>query len=331
MKKMLLIGGGGIIGKAVVWEALKENYEITTLSKEKEISFPSKIKQILIDRKNRKGFQEVITNLKEQWDVVFDIYAYDEADAKQTYTCFKDKAKHIFIMSTTLVYNRSKPNTNPIKSNHPLAKKGILGGYVDKKLTLEQFWHKIKDVNWTILRPYHIIGATSLLGCIPLHNRDPKLLKRIKNGEELELCNGGKIELNFVHPTDIAKIVLKSVENKKTFQKAYNVVNPEKIIARKYFELIGKELGKEIKIKNKPISEIWNEKKGWELTTLPHLYDITDLREDIGFVPDIPLQKAIQDAIKDYPETIEDLSEIPVHQNMNLLPRPKPISWLVSK
>ena len=71
------------------------------------------------------------------------------------------------------------------------------------------------------------------------------------------------------------------------------------------------------------------EKKGWELTTLPHIYDVTDLKRDIGFVPDIPLREAINEAIKNYPETPEDKDKIPVHQRMNVLPRPKPINWLI--
>jgi len=329
MKNILLIGGTGIIGKATAWEALNDGYDITTISKEKEDSFPNSVKQLLIDRQNRKEFQEEILKLNKQWDIVFDIFAYDEKDAKQTYDLFKETAKHIFVLSTTLVYDRSEKDTNPIKSNCPLAKKGALGGYVDKKLSLEQFWLSKKDANWTILRPYHILGETSLLGCLPLHNRDPKLLEKIKNNEKIELCNGGEVELNYLHPKDLAKTVLKSAGNEKTFCKTYNVVNPTKIKAKEYFELIGELLGKKVRIINKPISEIWKEKKGWELTTLPHIYDVTDLKKDIGFVPDIPLRKAIQEAIENYPETPEDKDRIPVHQRMNVLPRPKPINWLI--
>ena len=133
-----------------------------------------------------------------------------------------------------------------------------------------------------------------------------------------------------MHPLDLAKTVLKSAGNKKTFWKEYNVVNPTKIKAKEYFELIGELLGKKVQIINKPIREIWNEKKGWELTTLPHIYDVTDLKKDTGFVPDIPLRIAIKEAIENYPETTEDKSQIPVHQRMNVLPRPKPINWLFS-
>lgn len=334
-KNILIVGGTGIVGKAAVEEAIKQGYGVTVIGLKKESSIPPQTTQIAVDRENKEEFSKICSNLNKeigQWDIIFDIAAFDRENAEQTYLCFKDHSKHIFILSTTLVYDRSEPSEDSIKSSHPLAKKGMLGGYVDNKLDVEIFWQKITDINWTILRPYHILGPTdSLLGCIPDHNRDPKLLERIKNEEELVLCNSGNIEFNFVHPKDIAKVVLKAAGNSKTFHKCYNVVNPERITAKEYYELIGKELGKEIKIKNKPIEAVWEEDKGWQLTTLPNLYDISDLQEDIGFVPDISIKQAIKEALASYKQVNLPISEIPVHKRMTRLPRPKKIGWLLKK
>jgi nucleoside-diphosphate-sugar epimerase len=329
MKNILLIGGTGIIGSAMVKEATRRGFDVTVITQEKSKHLPKKVKQLVLNRHNRNKFREAVTQLHTQWDIVFDIYAYDEKDAKQTYDCFKASAKHIFVLSTTLVYDRSKPNKGAIKPSSRLAKMGIMGGYVDHKLKLEQFWRQVTDVNWTILRPYHIIGSGSLLGCVPLHNRDPKLLQRMRNGNALTICNGGTLELNFIHPKDIAKIILKAYGNKKTFSKAYNTVNPAVITAHRYFKMIGDILKTKAIIKNKPIAEIWCEKAGWELTTLPHLYDVTDLQKDIGFTPNIPLRAAIKDAIAHYPIFHGSISRVPIHQNMNRPPRPKSIPWLL--
>lgn len=332
MKKILLLGGTGIIGKPTVFAALKEGYTVTTVSAELDSSLPKEVKQVVGNRNERERFRDTICKLNEhadKWDVVFEIYNLGEKDGRELYECFKDNAEHIFIISTTLVYDRSTPNTAPIKSNHPLAKKGTMGGYAEHKLELELFWRSKTDVNYTILRPYHVLGAGSLLGCVPLHNRDPKLLQRIRKGEALVLCEGGNVEFNFVHPTDIARIVLKAAGNPKTYGKAYNAVNPQKIIARGYFELLGKLLGKEVKIKNKPVPEIWEEENGWALTTLPSVYDVSDMQKDIGFVPTISLETAMRDALLHHPRTQLDVDQIPVHVRMTLPPRPKKIDWLI--
>lgn len=333
MKKLLIIGGTGILGKAVISEALKENVKITVIGLSIDKSIPIKVNQIIADRNKSIEFKQIIDKLiqKEKfWDIILDIADWKKEDAKQTYDLFKNYGKHFFVISTTLVYDRSKPNDSPIKSNHPLAKKGELGGYVDNKLEIEDFWKEIKDANWTILRPYHIIGPQdSILGCIPEHNRDPLLIERIKNGETLILCNGGNYIVDCVDARDIGKVILLVANNPKTFFKSYNVINPEHKTAKEYYQLIGKALGKEVIIRSKSINDIWKENKGWQLTTLPHIYDVSDLKKDIGFVPKIPLDDSIKEAIKNYKLVTTPISEIGVHKRMTLLPRPKSIKWLL--
>lgn len=326
---MLLIGGTGIVGKAVIKEALKEDYNLCVIGLTKNFSISSKVRQIVVNRKDQQKFRELLEKESKDWDIIFDIAPFAKEDCEQVYNLFKNNTKHIFIMSTVLVYDRSKPSDKPIGSSHPLAKKGTLGGYVDHKLDVENFWKDKKDINWTILRPYHILSPEdSLLGCLPNHNRDPNLIENIKEEKELVLCEGGNIKFNYVNPTDIAKIVLKASGNPKTFHKAYNTVNPEITLAKDYFKLIARELGKKLKFKNKSIREVWEEDRGWQLTTLTHIYDVSDLKEDMGFIPNIPLDKTIREAIKNYKHIDLPISKIPVHQRMTLLPRPKPISWL---
>lgn len=335
MNNLLIIGGTGILGKAVISEAIKENAKITVIGLSIDKSIPESVTQIAVNRKNKLEFKQIVERLNQKeksWDVVLDIADWERVDAEQTYNLFKNHGKHFFVISTTLVYDRSKPNKLPIKSNHPLAKKGELGGYVDNKLDIEHFWQNIKDVNWTILRPYHIIGPQdSLLGCIPEHNRDPKLIEKITKGEILILCSGGDYVVDCVDARDIGKVILKCVGNPKTFFKSYNVINPEHTTAREYYELIGKALGKDVKIKSKSINEIWKENKGWQLTTLPHEYDISDLRKDVGFVPEIPLWQSIKEAVVNYKPITTPISQIGVHQRMTRLPRPKPIKWLLAQ
>jgi nucleoside-diphosphate-sugar epimerase len=138
------------------------------------------------------------------------------------------------------------------------------------------------------------------------------------------------VELNIIHPLDIARIVLLASGNPKTYGKAYNAVNPERVVAKRYFEIIGKLLGVEVKISNRPIKSIWEEQHGWVLTTLPHLYDVQDLQDDINFIPSIGLEAAIQDAFFHYPH-LKEISKIPVHNRMTLMPRPKNIDWLFQR
>lgn len=330
-KRMLIIGGTGIIGRPTVQQALQAGYHVTTVSlAEVKYPNPKSVAQIVADRHEEWFYEDIWRHKKHEgpWDIVVDVYNLDRRDAAQVHELFGTTAKHIIVLSTTLVYNRSQdPLVAPITSDNPLTKRGLLGGYVDRKLSMERYWHKVKDVPWTILRPYHIVGAGSYLGCLPDHNRDPRLLKRIKGGETLTLCERGMAEFSYVHSGDVARTILAVAGNSKTFGRVFNCVNPVVITARKYFQEIGSLLGHKVEIRDKPIEEVWREARGWELTTLAHVYDVSDLREATGYVPNTPLREALQEAIEHYPTACPPVTPA-VHERMTLLPRPKPPAWL---
>ncbi|MBX4210866.1 hypothetical protein KW783_02745 [Candidatus Parcubacteria bacterium] len=67
--------------------------------------------------------------------------------------------------------------------------------------------------------------------------------------------------------------------------------------------------------------------KGWEMTTLPHVYSMEKMEKDFGYTPSTALIEGIKDAIKYYP-TIDQINSIPIHQRMNKLPHPKKMNWI---
>jgi len=309
MTTLLILGGTGIVGSATSENALKKGLEVTVTGKE-----PPTHKEV------RFVHADDVNSLEDKgWDVILDVYNFEENHAKEIYNRFKGKCGHIFILSTTLVYDRSTCGAGRISSSHPKAKKGDQGGYVDHKLELEEFWGNVQDVNWTILRPYHILGNDCYLGCLPPHNRDPYLIDYIKKGE-LYLCNEGELPLNVVHPKDIADVVLKSMGNSSTFRQSYNVVNPKEVSARDYYLKIAENLGVDLEIKNMPRKEVGLVGE-WLLTAFPHLYDTSNLGEDIGYVPSTSIEKCIEDAMHSPPKKVEK-NETDVHKRMHMLPLP---------
>ncbi|MEK7185335.1 MAG: NAD-dependent epimerase/dehydratase family protein [Patescibacteria group bacterium] len=329
LKNALVIGGTGIIGKPTVMQLIKNNeYNVYSIALEKT-DFSSNVKQHIADRTIGE-YKNLIQKLNSEvglWDVVVDVVAFDAESAEITHSLFKNCSEHIITLSTTLVYDRTTESTDPISENTPLAPEGHFGGYVDGKVKLEKFWQSTTDVNWTLIRPYHILGAESLLGCIPEHNRDPKLIEKIKNGEILRLCNGGSIFLNCIHPKDIAGAIYKIIGNPNTFKQAYNLVNPKPVLAKDYYAEIAKQVGGISNIEAVSMDQIWQEKKGWEMTTLPHVYSMQKMEKDVGFVPNIKLEEGICDAIENPPK-VTSAVDIPVHQRMNKLPSPKRPNWL---
>lgn len=323
MKQLLIIGGTGIVGTAIA-KVAAQDYKVTCLATDQTRPLPRGIDFVRADKQSPK-FSRISKKLnKDGWDVVVDVLSYTENDSRVTYESFKNSCDHVFIISTTLVYDRyGQPfSYKRIRSDHPLAKKGVQGGYVDHKLEMEALWREHTDLNWTILRPYHILGPGSWLGCIPPLNREPQLVEMIQKEEIIQLADGGRIPINVVHPTDLGEIILRAAQQTKTFHKCYNAVNPEEVIARDYFEEIGSNLGKPLRVHSVPSESAWHFEHEWQLTTLPHLYDVSDLQNDIGYVPSTPLSQCIKDAIENLPQEKPQKRSTQVHKSMNLKPEP---------
>jgi nucleoside-diphosphate-sugar epimerase len=326
-KTVLVIGGTGIVGLPAAMRLFAEGYTVHTISLQnaEEPRFPDGIDQHIVDRTSDE-YSKFIHQLNDKvggWDAVIDLIAFDVKSSEETYELLKKYTRHFITLSTTLVYVQPKMGDGPRSEQTPLVEEGESGGYVDGKLKIEKFWQSVSDANWTLLRPYHVLGRHSLLGCVPEHNRDPKLIDRIKNGETLKLCNGGEVVFNYIHPEDIATAICKVMGNDKTYRQAYNLVSSQPILARDYYGEIAHQLGAIIKIENIPMTKIWEEMKGWEMTTFNHVYSGDKLSRDIGFVPQIPLAVAIKDAIDTYPNVTIPTDQIPVHKRMNKLPKPK--------
>ena len=324
--KMLLIGGSGILGSAIAATASEQGYDVTSIATECGAQYPSKAKFVQA-RTGSSEFESVIENIVDEerkWDIVVDVIGSDGEDALRTYRIFKNRCDRLFAISTTLVYDRlTKFTYSPIQTGHPLASPGRQGGYVDKKLSMERFWQEHPDVRWTILRPYHILGPGSWLGCIPPHNRDPQLVEELQKEHMLILSDGGRIPLNVVHPKDIGELILRAAKREATIHKCYNAVNPTEVIARDYYGEIAQQLGRSIRIHSETSERTaWYFSREWQLTTLPHIYDVSDLEKDIAFVPSIPLRDCIRDSLQNQPIDRPQRRQTEVHKRMNVEPLP---------
>lgn len=318
-KSILLIGDVGVIASSVASVILTRGYKIYIVSLIIDTQLPSEVTQYHCDRRSEVPFAELIKKITYEvghWNIVFDITNSQGSDSAQTCALLGKSSDRLIFLSSILWHANL------------LTPFGEMGGYVDKKVRMEQYIQS-QTLPWTILRPYHILGPHSLLGCIPDHNRDPELIDRLKRGEALSLCNGGDINFNIVHPADIGRAVLAIANNPQTIHKTYNCVNPEPVSAREYYAEIARQVGGTLKIKTKSYQEIWDEHGGWELTTLPHLYDASDLERDTGFTPRTSYQECIRDALANPPLIDVQASAIPVHQRMTVLPRPRRFSWLL--
>jgi nucleoside-diphosphate-sugar epimerase len=117
--------------------------------------------------------------------------------------------------------------------------------------------------DWRLLRTNHILGQGGLLGCIPGHNRDPRLLDHLRSGSPLHLARGGQVRVSVIHAEDLAAAMLDFCADPSTRGQILNVVHPEPVMADAYFRQLAALLG----LAMPAIAELQPEPEGfWALT-----------------------------------------------------------------
>jgi nucleoside-diphosphate-sugar epimerase len=303
---ILIIGGTGILSRAIAQEAIVAGHDVTILTNGLgELPESIGIRQhIICDRNQPDEFVAAIKNTQvKSWDLVVDAICYRADQAQSCLDAIHSISQHTIVISTAILYDPDAPM--PINESAPLGNSAMLGKYGTEKTAMEQVWLKAWQTEShpvTILRPPHILGEGSFLGVMPFHNRDPFIISRLLNHKPLILADGGKQALQIVFNRDIAKVVLAASGKSQTFGKIYNCANPEIITGAKYFEAIATLLGVPIKIKSIP-SEITEQSGwGWSATTLSRILDMSALQRDIGIVPNTPLAIALKETMDYLPK-----------------------------
>lgn len=97
--------------------------------------------------------------------------------------------------------------------------------------------------DWRLLRTNHILGQGGLLGCIPGHNRDPRLLDHLRRGEPLNLARGGRVQVSIIHAEDLAAAMLDLCADRSSAGQTLNVLHPSPVMADDYFRQIADLMG----------------------------------------------------------------------------------------
>ena len=169
MKKILLLGGTGAIGKALINQLLHDKQiEIIVTSRSKHQVMPH-VTYILGDAHDIDFLHKV---LEQQYDAIIDFMYYQHVEEFETrVSMFLASTKQYVFLSSSRVY---------AQSNLPLTEKSMrlldcvndddylsIGDYALTKAKEENVLIKQKEKNWTIVRPYITFGDNRFqLGCM---------------------------------------------------------------------------------------------------------------------------------------------------------------------
>lgn len=267
---ILLIGGSGFLSGTLARTAVAAGHRVTVVTRGQKC-LPEGVAGIVIDRHDTDGFQTAIENAtKEPWDLVVDCIGYEVADAQQDIAVFRNRTKHLVFISTDFVYDPPRRQFPQAEENAQYLENDSYGAK-KRRCELEFVKNDCGDMAWTILRPGHIYGPGSRLGCLPVHGRDPQLIERLRNGETLKLVGGGHFLQQPIFASDLAQMILSCGGNAQANRQIYNAAGPDIIESHTYYHIIAGLLGVELHIEELPVAQ-YKEEHPEHLSFLCHRF-----------------------------------------------------------
>lgn len=293
---ILIIGGSGHVSGAVARAGLAGGHAVWTVTRGQR-SLPDGVKSLVADRHDDAAMEAVVAGAGVEWDLVVDCIGFDLPDIRQDIRLFRDRAKQFVFISTDFVYHpfrRSFPQPEA-PGNFVMPGDGT-PPYGQKKRLCELELIQVGDtrgLNWSILRPDHIYGPTSELGCLPLHGRDPKLIESLRAGLPVKLVGGGHFLQQPIFVDDLAATILSVAGNSNATGRAFNVAGPDVIESWQYYQIVADVLGVDLRVEEISVQAYLAEHPERAPFMCHRFYDTSSLKDAGLRVPSTSIERGL--------------------------------------
>jgi len=296
-RSLLIIGGSGFVSGTLARTAISVGWSVWVVTRGQR-ELPCGVTALVADRHDHAAFENAIRSANRRWDLVVDCIGYEPADQKQNVSVFRALAKHLVFISTDFVFDPARRTfPQPEDATH-YAMNGYGG---NKRLSeLELLNADTGDLRWTILRPCHIYGPGSQLGCLPLHGRDPKLIEKIRSGIPLQLVGGGHFLQQPIFARDLANVILSIAGNTKVNKQIFCAAGPEIIESREFYRIIAETLGVDLKMEEVSVTQHLAAHPDSAPFLCHRIYDLSKMRTEGLTVPATPVRDGLREHVQSF-------------------------------
>lgn len=293
---VLVIGGSGHVSGTVARTALAAGHDVWAITRGTR-PLPEGVTALTVDRHDNEAMAAAVAGQEIVWDLVVDCICFDLPDIRQDIELFSDRATQFVFVSTDFVYDPFLRNfPQPEESNHFVTSKDDSQAYGFKKrlCELELIEGDADRLNWTIVRPCHIYGPTSELGCLPLHGRDPKLIESLRAGAPIQLVGGGHFLQQPILVSDLAETILSIAGNRNAIGRVFNVAGPDVVESWKYYQIVADTLGVELKVEEIPVQSHLTDHPKHAPFLCHRIYDIDAIGEAGLSIPSTTIEDGLR-------------------------------------
>jgi nucleoside-diphosphate-sugar epimerase len=277
---LLIIGGSGHVSGALANAAVAAGHTVWTVTRGRR-PLPAGVSGLVADRQEPGSLEKAIAAAGRTWDMVVDCIAFDAPALQQDLALFRNRAAHLAFISTDFVYDPARRRfPQPEEPACYVESESGASPYGFKKRRAEKVLLESDtgSLAWTVLRPCHIYGPTSELGCLPLHGRDKQLIAKLRAGEPLKLAGGGHFLQQPILAADLAQAVLS--------------------VSRAYYQIIANVLGVELKVEEVAVAGLLREHPDMAPFLCHRIYDRAAMRDAGLTLPATPLVDGLRQHVE---------------------------------
>lgn len=244
MKRLLIIGGTGVLSSAVVEVALQRDFSVTMINRGKR-----KVPQsVILIKSDKNNYEYIKSQLGSQtFDSVIDFLCYTPNDVSNSFNFYSSYTKQYFLISSCAVYDKLNTGRKHVESDpKPLQ----IWNYSVNKWNSEQELLRIaavSDCNFTIVRPSITYGNTRIpYGIAPEYGYHWTLAARVLAGKPIITWNGGNNHYNMLRVEDYAVGFIGLVGNPKAYNEAFNICSDDTPTFNDVITAMGKALNHDV-------------------------------------------------------------------------------------
>ena len=298
---VLVIGGSGFLSGTVARAAVASGDTVAVVTRGRRPA-PSGAHPFVADRHDRESFAAAVDSALAlaggRFDLVVDAIAFTPEDARQDVELFSDTTNRLVLVSTDFVYDPGKRRFPQREDDADY----LADGYGGRKRAAEEVLVAAGTdaLPWVVVRPGHIYGPGSELGCLPPVGRDPELLGRLRRHEQIELLGGGHFLQQPVFVGDLVRVVLElgRVDPSRCVGGVLNVAGPRIVESVEYYRLVARELGVDLAVTELPVDSYARAHPEKASFICHRFYDLARLAATGVRLPDTPLATGLREHVR---------------------------------
>ncbi len=242
--RVLILGGTGLISKAIVKRCLKAGHEVTAYNRgNTKNRIGETVPMIYGNRYDFPTFEEEFAEC--EYDAVIDMITYDAATAANSVKVFGGRVRQYLFCSTVCVYG-GPLTTIPAGENEPHTPAGDYGQRKSEAEAVFMEASRASGFPITVFRPSHCYGPGQPL--LDIFGYNATLVSRLRDGKPILVPGDGYGLWQPGHVDDMAKGFAGALGNDALVGESFNLVSDDIMTWRTFHDRMAAALGLDAKL-----------------------------------------------------------------------------------